>query len=307
MNKIAALQGEERRIVRAYEDGGFRPDKTIQSSIVELLDGLSSCHASIASQDDLRWVCSAILRWCSFLYSEYGVSATVSMPTSKSVTLEQVQTEPGSAKPPSDSTQHSTASFRVPTIIARQRHRSHLFKIQSSAYFGVILPSKRVPSSQDYFKLGGIASIHDVDFAFPVPEHYLRRSGLSIDLFGDFLHGNLMLSDQLSFYENSRESLFKDNLTNTLRMFGHARQEISKIVLDSPVDYYVGQHSVSNVIEKHNDIGSGKGTVVLDLVRSTLNFSLCWEQQEPAGGKLEYSYSSPLSLECHQKGESLCV
>ena len=80
MNSIQELMNKEADIVQRRRDGEFANKADLRSAIEGLLDKINSQRGNIATLDEWRWACAAIIRWDSFLRSRFGTSKGTRIP-----------------------------------------------------------------------------------------------------------------------------------------------------------------------------------------------------------------------------------
>lgn len=85
-SKIETLKKQERHVVQAVEKSDH---DEVKRSIKNLLRSLSTNHNANITHADLSWVCKAIIRWRSFLFSTYKVLVDVSMPSATSIEIDK--------------------------------------------------------------------------------------------------------------------------------------------------------------------------------------------------------------------------
>lgn len=85
MKSIQELMKEEEWILTKWQDGKYRKPSGLKEDIENLLDKISSSHNLIDTTRKLKWVCNAIIRWESFLTSEFGVCKTTPIPSTDSL------------------------------------------------------------------------------------------------------------------------------------------------------------------------------------------------------------------------------
>lgn len=85
MNTIEEAMRKEESLMNRLQKGKYTKKDVLKNDIEDLLDHISSSHSSINTIRKLRWVCNAIIRWESFLASEFSICKTTPIPTIESL------------------------------------------------------------------------------------------------------------------------------------------------------------------------------------------------------------------------------
>lgn len=91
MTKLKNFKRQEQHIIQSFE---AQNHEEVKRSISNLLEQLSSNHATILAKIDVSWVCNTILRWRSFLFSNYQILLNVTMPSSSTINLSNTKRSP---------------------------------------------------------------------------------------------------------------------------------------------------------------------------------------------------------------------
>lgn len=89
--KFKNFKRQEQHIIQSFE---AQNHEEVKRSISSLLEQLSSNHAAILAKIDVSWVCNTILRWRSFLFSNYQILLDVTMPSSSTINLSNTKLSP---------------------------------------------------------------------------------------------------------------------------------------------------------------------------------------------------------------------